>query len=90
MIVRFENALFVVIPQAKHARLFDRRPDQRHRFEQRHPATIVARGRETTYFSPGNRSGQNAANRSSADLKPAGDFSFGNAGTMQFADLGGV
>jgi hypothetical protein len=88
VIVRFQNALFVVIHQPKHARLFDRRPDQRNRFEQRHSKPLWRVGRKT-YFS-GNRSGQNAAHRGPADLKPAGDFSPGDAGAMQLADLGGV
>jgi hypothetical protein len=40
MIVRFEDALFVVIHQPKHARLFDRGPDQWNGLEQRHPPPL--------------------------------------------------
>ena len=85
--MRFENALLFVVDQPEHACLFDCGPDQGNRFEQGHAATIVARWRETTYISPGNRSGQNAAHRSSTDLKSSRDLGFGDAGAMQFADL---
>jgi len=38
-------------------------------------------------ISPGNRSGQNPANRGSTDLQPAGDFGFADARTVQFPYL---
>jgi hypothetical protein len=85
VIVRFEDALLVVIHQPKHARLVDSDLDFRNRSEQRHPKPLWrVDGRP---ISPGNRSGQNATNRGPADLKPAGDFSFGDTGPVQFADL---
>jgi hypothetical protein len=34
--------------------------------------------------------GQNAAHRGPTDLKPAGDFSFGDTSAVQFPDLSGM
>jgi len=45
VIVRFEDALLVVIHQPKHARLFDSDPDFRNRFEQCHPQPLWRAGR---------------------------------------------
>lgn len=88
MIVRFEDSLLAVIHQPKHACLFDRGPYLRNRFKQRHPQPlwrVVVRP-----VSPGIRSAQNATHGCPADLKPPRDLGFGNTGTMQFTDLGGV
>lgn len=94
MIVRFEDTLFAVIHQPKHARLFDRRPDQRNRFGQRHLQPLCVLGRfvyiRFRSISPGNRSAQNTSHRGSTDLKPPGDLCLGDAAAMQFADLGGM
>lgn len=49
MIVRFEDTLFAVMDQPKHARLFDRRADHRNRFEQRHLSATIVRSMVRIY-----------------------------------------